>query len=139
MEKINHMKQTLKMVVILIMPLLTQVANCQSTNQVKPQPVNNSIQAKEFSLVDYLRENPDEANIRYQAYLRVRLTACDDSLQQKLYAETEKIKSELAQNTINYSKLAYKETLPPKSNETADKDLAKNANEKELSKVVVNN
>lgn len=118
------------------MPLLTQMAICQTTNRVQPQTINKSVQAGEFSLIDYLRENPDEANIRYQAYLRVRLTASDDSLQQKLYAETLKIKSEMAQNTTNYSILNHKVTDPTKSNETEDKALAKKVDDQENSKEV---
>lgn len=130
------MQHTLKLVVIIFMPLLTQMAICQTTNRVQPQTINKSVQAGEFSLIDYLRENPDEANIRYQAYLRVRLTASDDSLQQKLYAETLKIKSEMAQNTTNYSKLNHKVTDPTKSNETEDKALAKKVDDQENSKEV---
>lgn len=130
------MQHTLKLVVIIFMPLLTQMAICQTTNRVQPQTINKSVQAGEFSLIDYLRENPDEANIRYQAYLRVRLTASDDSLQQKLYAETLKIKSEMAQNTTNYSILNHKVTDPTKSNETEDKALAKKVDDQENSKEV---
>ena len=131
------MKQKLQLALIMFMPLLTQIANCQTTSRVQPQTINKGVQANEFSLMDYLRENPEEANIRYQAYLRVRLIASDDSLQQKLYAETEKIKSELAQNTIDYSKLAHKEA-PLKSNEPAEKALAKKTDNQENSNVVVN-
>lgn len=131
------MQQTLKLVVILLMPLLTQKAFCQTTNRVQPQTINQSVPTGEFSLVEYLRENPEEANIRYQAYLRVRLAASDDSLQQKLYAETLKIKSELAQNTTDYSKLVHKAAPLAKQKETANKELAKK-DDRENPKVVVN-
>lgn len=87
--------------------------------------------AKEFSLAEYLKENTEEAGIRYQAYLRVRLTVNQDSLQYLLPHEVEKIKAEIAQNKTDYTKLVYSESESPARGK--DEIVAKNIEPEEKS------
>lgn len=86
------------------------------TEAVKKNPtdslISNEHKNEALSLTDLLLSNKEDVGIIYQAYNRVRLTSNNDSIQISLMSEIEKIKTEINQNTIDYSKLVYSEKDP---------------------------
>ncbi|NJK94483.1 MAG: hypothetical protein HC905_05705 [Bacteroidales bacterium] len=48
---------------------------------------NSTSETDEISFMEFMRDNPEDFSVKYQAYMRTRLAENTDSMQQILYTE----------------------------------------------------
>jgi hypothetical protein len=91
--------------------------NPPANKRVVLSTINNTNEADTFSFVEYLRNNPEDFSLKYQAYLRIRLSDNGITTQEKLETEVALLKAEIDENKTDYSKIAHKEKEKPSQKE----------------------